>query len=240
MSKTIHPPIEYGHAARAILAETRPIEAGNPIEAVMHACGFPIGLPPSVRVHPNLPFTLGTDEVLGHHPAVVFPLSRGDGEIAAIEILYLSATGIAPVLSPWQIHWFSESSRDGTFFQLSDETPGVVGVVAGITDALAVWRMNECLTVCAVRNPDELAAFDWPDDTMHLDVYATAETEAAAHALAARAIHAGLTAAVLMPATPGASWFQELAFAGAIPCDDQSQAKADAARLDDNEDDERQ
>ncbi|CAH0354059.1 hypothetical protein [Aquabacterium sp. CECT 9606] len=240
MSKAIRPPIDYGHAARAILAETRPLEAGDPIEAVMHACGFPIGLPPTVRLHPRLPFTLGTNEVLGHHPAVVFPLSRGDGEIAAIEILYLGATGLAPVLEPWQTHWFSESISEGTFFQLSDETPGVVGVTVGITDAVAVLRINECLTVCAVQGCEGLEAFDWPGDTLHIDVYATDQTEAAGHALAARAIHAGLTAAVLMPATPGASWFQELAFAGAIPCDDQSQAKADAARLDDNHDDERQ
>lgn len=202
-----------------ILAETIPAQKGCAVERLIHISGFPLDIPPSVRIHPDLPFTLGTAEVLGRFEAVVLPFQLGNGQYVGLEVLYLHQGGIAPVLRPWQSHWVSEDCIEGAFFQVNSGAPDDVAVTVGISEALSIWQLCGDATVCAVSDSSDLAAFDWPDGTKHLRIYVNEKFEDAGRMLANRATQCGLAVELLSPVTPGATFFQEIAFADAVPCD---------------------
>ena len=209
-----------------ILSEAVPTRPGDLLHRFMERLGFDFELPPTIGMHPDLPYWLG-EECFGSYPCAVMPLQNSAGELVALQTVYLGPDGFAPVVVPVQTH-FAADMR-GAFFQVDRQSSPALAVGVGIGVPLAA-RTLVPLTVplCAVDTSDDLAAFDWPSGTSDITVLCDHNNEDQAATLASRAISAGLSARVLRPATRGATWVDEFVFRGAVPADEIAAAKSSA------------
>ncbi|RZI78669.1 MAG: hypothetical protein EOP38_27445 [Rubrivivax sp.] len=208
-----------------ILNGSEPARRGDLIHSLMERFGIFEAIPPSVRLHPRLPYVLG-NEVFGEHPAMVMPLRTGSGAYVGVNTIYLAPGGFAPVVMPNQLALLTE--YPGMFFQLDAEIGPVVAVAIGLGHALSVRALTPIkASMCVVRDREDLADFDWPDGTQELMVLCDDGSRDQAQTLIERARQAGIKAQACTPPTSGHSWLDEYLFHGAVPTDDIAAAKQD-------------
>lgn len=206
-----------------ILTDSQPAQPGDLIHALLRRVGIFETVPPSVRLHPRLPFFLG-DEAFGEYPAMVMPLRTGAGEHVGVNTIYLSADGLAPVVAPNQLNLLVE--YPGMFFALDGDVGPVVAVATGLGHALSARALMTIeASMCIVRDREDMADFDWPASTQELIVLCDDYTRDQAQTLIDRATEAGIKAQALTPPTQGATWLDEYLFQGAVPADEIAAAK---------------
>lgn len=206
-----------------ILTDSLPAQPGDLIHALLQRVGIFETVPPSVRLHPRLPYFLG-DEAFGVYPAMVMPLRTGSGEFVGVNTTYLAEGGLAPVVAPNQLNLLVEFP--GAFFALDGDIGPVVAVAAGLGSALSARALMPLqASMCVVGSREDLADFDWPQDTRELIVLCDDSNRDQAQTLIDRAAQAGLTVRAYMPPTQGARWLDEYLFKGAIPADEIAAAK---------------
>lgn len=206
-----------------ILTDSLPAQPGDLIHALLQRVGIFETVPPSVRLHPHLPYFIGDDQ-FGAHPAMVMPLRTGAGEYVGVSTVYLAEDGFAPVVSPNQLNLLVE--YPGMFFALDDEVGPVIAVATGLGHALSARALMPLdASMCIVRDREDMADFDWPQGTAELIVLCDDSTRDQAQTLIDRATQAGIKAQACTPPTQGASWLDEYLFKGAIPADEIAAAK---------------
>lgn len=204
---------------KSILDESAPARPGDVVHTYFARMGLDFVLPPSVRIHPSLNYTLGTRESLGQFPALVLPIQDAKGQYRAIELLYLDESGIAaPVINPRQAYWV-EDVEPGTFMTIQQPQDGACGVAAGFGEALAANYFTGA-PMYAVGSPEDLEAFQIPEGITHLLVFARSDCWAQAMALHARAEALGIVVDVIQPTLGYPNWISEFAFRGAVPIDE--------------------
>jgi len=190
--------------------------------------GLDFNLPPSVRVHPALNYSMGTMEFMGLFPALVLPKRDGAWRLRGVEMIYLQDDAKpAPVVDPYTAYWLDEP-EDGTFMALHEPVDGVYGVTKGLMSALAANHFTG-IPMCAVEEPKDLERFQIPDGVSVLVIFATEALMPQANALADRAEALGLRTRIVLPEMPTASWVHEFALRGAIPVDDIAAQRDDHA-----------
>lgn len=206
-----------------ILTDSMPAQPGDLIHALLRRVGIFETVPPSVRLHPRLPFFLG-DEAFGVYPAMVMPLRTGAGEHVGVNTIYLSADGLAPVVMPNQVNLLVE--YPGMFFALDGDVGPVVAVATGLGHALSARALMHIeASMCIVRDREDMADFDWPAGTKELIVLCDDYTRDQAQTLIDRATEAGIKAQAITPPTQGATWLDEYLFRAAVPADEIAAAK---------------
>lgn len=204
----------------AILRTSAPATKTNPVGKLFERMGLDFEIPPSVRFHPCLGYRLASEEILGAYPAMVLPLVDEAGAYRAVQLLYLTEEGAeAPVFHAGQILWFGPEEEPGVHALLEAPQQGLLGVAVGLGSALAAYSFTDT-PMAAVCTPQDLAAFQFPAAVERLLVFADAACLPEAERLKARVEETGRRAAVLLPATDGATWLAEFAFRGAIPVDE--------------------
>lgn len=187
--------------------------------------GLDFNLPPSVRVHPSLNYSMGTMEFMGLFPALVLPKRDGAWRLRGVEMIYLQGDAkLAPVVDPYTIYWLHDP-EDGTFMAVHEPVNGVYGVAKGLMSALAANHFTG-IPMCAVEEPKDLEHFQIPDGVTFLVIFATEALMPQATALANRAEAAGIATRIVLPETPTATWAHEFALRDAIPVDDIAERKA--------------
>lgn len=190
--------------------------------------GLDFNLPPSVRVHPALNYSMGTMEFMGLFPALVLPKRDGAWRLRGVEMIYLQDDAKpAPVVDPYTAYWLDEP-EDGTFMALHAPVDGVYGVTKGLMSALAANHFTG-IPMCAVEEPKDLERFQIPEGVSVLVIFATEALIPQANALADRAEALGLRTRIVLPEMPTASWVHEFALRGAIPVDDIAAQRDDHA-----------
>lgn len=203
------------HIARELLAQTTPARPGDVAHWLMEATRIGVAPPATMRVHHALPYLLG-GECFGHFPAILAPLQTGAGRTVGFEIIYVAPS--AGLVVPVQRHWVEEVR--GAFFQIDPVLGPAIGVGLAVDSVIAARLLLQLpVDLCAVVCPEDLAAFDWPEGTRELVIFASDSVQTQAEELAARALDAGIAAVIVKPPTPGATWYQELVFSGAVPAD---------------------
>lgn len=203
------------HIARELLAQTKPAQPGDIAYWLMDKARAGIEPPATMRVHDALPYTLG-DECFGRFPAILAPLQTGAGRMVGFEVIFVAPD--AGLVIPVQRHWVEEVA--GAFFQVDYALGPIIGVALGVDNAIAARAILQLpVDLCAVVTPEDLAAFDWPEGTEEIVVFASDGVMPQAQELEARARDAGIAAVIVKPSTPGATWHQEMLFAGAVPAD---------------------
>lgn len=206
-----------------ILTDSQPAEPGDLIHALLQRVGLFEVVPPSVRLHPRLPYFLG-DEAFGVYPAMVMPLRTGAGEYVGVNTIYLATDGFAPVITPNQMNLLVE--YPGMFFALDGDVGPVVAVATGLGHALSARALMTIeASMCIVRDREDMADFDWPVGTKELIVLCDDFTREQAQTLIERATQAGIKAQAITPPTQGATWLDEYLFWDAVPADEIAAAK---------------
>lgn len=203
-----------------ILRTSAPASKTNPVGRLFERMGLDFEIPACVRFHPCLGYRLATEEILGAYPAMVLPLVDGAGAYRAVQLLYLTEDGAeAPIFHAGQILWFGPTEEPGVHALLEAPQQGLLGVAVGLGSALAAYSFTDT-PIAAVCSAQDLFAFQIPAAVERLLIFADATCLTEAESLKARVEETGKRAAVLLPATEGASWLAEFAFRGAIPVDD--------------------
>lgn len=204
----------------AILRTSEPASKLNAVGKMFERLGLDFEIPALIRLHPCLGYRLGTDEVLGTYPAMVAPLVDGSGEYRAVQLLYVTEEGsIAPVIYPDQIMWFGPEEERGVQVLLEAPQQGLLGVAVGLGNALAAYNFTDT-PMAAVCSAYDLAGFQVPPAVERLLIFADATCLDEAETLKESVESSGRRAAVVLPATEGASWLAEFAMRGAVPVDD--------------------
>jgi putative DNA primase/helicase len=202
----------------ALWAETVPVTDGDPVSLYLRRRGLAGLVPEHLRLHPSLTYWDGGDR--GRWPAMVAPLIRPDGLVLALHRTYLTPDGSkAPVPTVKKLTG-AAGPLAGACIPLHAPQHGVIGIAEGIETAQAAHLASGLPTVAAYC-AGNLAAYTWPPGVNRIVVFADADPAgaAAAQALKARAIRAGLSVAVMTPAMPGADWCDVWAQRGAVTVD---------------------
>jgi len=189
----------------ALWANTMPVSDGDPVSRYLRRRGLAGPVPEHLRLHPRLTYWDGGDR--GTWPAMIAPLIRPDGVVLALHRTYLTADGNkAPVPNVKKLTG-AAGLLAGACIPLHDPQHGVIGIAEGIETAQAAHLASGLPTVAAYC-AGNLAAYTWPPGVRRIVVFADADPAgaAAAQSLRARAIRAGLSAAVMTPTSPGADW----------------------------------
>ncbi len=192
----------------ALWAKTLPVTDGDPVSLYLRRRGLAGPVPAQLRLHPRLTYWDGLDGGdRGAWPAMIAPLIRPDGVALALHRTYLTADGHkAPVPTVKKLT-AAAGPLAGACIPLHHPQQGVIGIAEGIETAQAVHLASGLPTVAAYC-AGNLAAYTWPPGVKRILVFADADPAgaAAAHRLKTRAMRAGLSVAVVAPATPGADW----------------------------------
>lgn len=219
-------------AVRVILSQTTPPRDGDAAYLLFQRYGLDFDLPPSVRVHPAMAYRLGTNEALGHFPALVLPVQNKQGTYRGVELAFLSPDGsVAPVVDARQQFWLDEV-EEGCFYAV-DEPEAVYGVAVGLCDALAA-RYFTSVPVCAVLSANDLTALQIPSAVQALVIFSDATTSTEARLLQTRCEALGIRSQVMEPPTPHGTWLMEFAMRGAIPIDEVAESRAALDRTNDD------
>jgi phage/plasmid primase-like uncharacterized protein len=189
----------------ALWAKTVPVTDGDPVSLYLRRRGLAGPVPKHLHLHPRLTYWDGGDR--GAWPAMIAPLIRLDGVVVALHRTYLSADGSkAPVPIVKKLTG-AAGPLAGASIPLHDPQQGVIGIAEGIETAQAAHLASGLPTVAAYC-AGNLAAYIWPSGVRRIVVFADADPAgaAAAQSLKARAMRAGLSAAVMTPTSPGADW----------------------------------
>ncbi|MBI4291285.1 MAG: toprim domain-containing protein [Betaproteobacteria bacterium] len=195
-----------GQRIAVLWPQCLPAVAGDPVALYLERRGLAGPVPASLRLHPRLGYWHDGDK-LGTYPAMVAPLTAPDGHIVALHRTYLTPDGHkAPVPKVKKLTG-AAGTLAGACIRLHDQADGMIGIAEGIETAQAVWRASGVPTVAAYC-AGNLAAYVWAAGVRRIVVFADADPVGAdaAQALKARALRAGLHAAVMMPASPGLDW----------------------------------
>ncbi len=189
----------------ALWANTLPVSDGDPVSLYLRRRGLAGPVPKHLRLHPRLTYWDGGDR--GAWPAMIAPLIRPEGVVLALHRTYLTADGSkAPVPAVKKLTG-AAGPLAGACIPLHAPQHGVIGIAEGIETAQAAHLASGLPTVAAYC-AGNLAAYTWPPGVRRIVVFADADPAgaAAAQSLKARAMHAGLSVAVMTPTTPGADW----------------------------------
>lgn len=189
----------------ALWAKTVLATDGDPVSLYLRRRGLAGPVPAHLRLHPRLTYWDGGAR--GTWPAMIAPLIRPDGVVLALHRTYLTADGSkAPVPTAKKLTG-AAGPLAGACIPLHDPQRGVIGIAEGIETAQAAHLASGLPTVAAYC-AGNVAAYTWPPGVRRIVVFADADPAgaAAAQSLKARAIRAGLSVAVMTPATPGADW----------------------------------
>lgn len=194
-----------------------PLVPGDPCTLYLKRRGFGgvWPLPAVLRLHRALPYW-HEGETLGSFAAMVAPVVAPDGRVVALHRTYLAADGRkADVPSPKKLTRAAGPTA-GACIPLHRPAQACIGIAEGIETALAAWCAGAVPTVAAYCAAN-LAAWQWPAGVRRLVVFADADRagRAAADALRARAVAAGLFCEVLVPSEDGADWCDMWAARGA-------------------------
>lgn len=200
-------------------------------EECLRSFGLDLKLPESIRLHPELDFTLGSNESFGKYPAIVMPVFSGTFQLRAVELLFVTHDAqIAPVVAPHQVAWIDEPDM-GCFSFIHGPVGGHWAVAVGMVEALCASEILG-LPFAAVASPNDLAAFQIPNGITQLDICASQTCMEEAAVLKARCEARGIACFVMAPPTGNATWQDEFAFRGAVPIDEiaeQAQNQQDSA-----------
>ena len=163
-------------------------------------------LPECLRLHRALPYWHGRDK-LGTFPAMVAPVVAPDGRMVALHRTYLAGDGRKADVPEVKKLSGAAESLSGACIPLFKPARGVIGIAEGIETALAA-RCASTLPTVAGYSASNLAAWQWPAGVQRVAIFADHDRAGreAADTLRARALTAGLRAAVLTPTTEGADW----------------------------------
>lgn len=189
----------------ALRVKTVRVTEGDPVSLYLRRRGLVGPVPEHLRLHPLL--TYWDDGDRGTYPAMIAPLIRHDGVVLALHRTYLTADGRkAPVPTVKKLTG-AAGPLAGACIPLHDPQDGVIGIAEGIETAQAAHLASGLPTVAAYC-AGNLATYIWPPGVSRIVVFADADPAgaAAAQSLKARAMHAGLSVAVMTPTTPGADW----------------------------------
>lgn len=199
----------------ALWANTVPVTDGDPVSLYLRRRGLAGPTPEHVRLHARLAYWDGG--MRSTWAAMVAPLIRADGLVLALHRTYLTTDGCkAPVPTVKKLTG-AAGSLAGACIPLHDAQQGVIGIAEGIETAQAAHLASGLPTVAAYC-AGNLAAYIWPAGVKRIVVFADADPAgaAAAQSLKARALRAGLSAAVMTPSMPGADWCDVWAQRGAV------------------------
>ena len=202
---------QWGENAQRIdrlRAECRPLIPGDPVTLYLKGRGFGgvWPLPGVLRMHRALPYWDGETK-LGTYPAMVAPLTSPEGKLVALHRTYLCADGRKADVPTVKKLTGAAGPLAGACIPLHDPQHGVIGIAEGIETAQAAHLASGLPTVAAYC-AGNLAAYTWPAGVRRIVVFADADPAGAAAAqnLKARAVHAGVSVAVMTPTTPAADW----------------------------------
>lgn len=205
-------------AVRLVLSHTTEPKKDGPIYRMFRRLGLDFDLPPTLRMHPSFPYSLGTDEVFGRFPAMVLPFQDGRGVFLGLELCFMSPDGrYAPVFDPRMQFWLAEVVPGA--FHAIDPPQGDYGVAVGYANALAAHYFTG-VPMCAVNSASDLATFDVPPLVHTLTVFGDDTCTEASRQLKARCDARGVCVQIMEPPTPHSNWLTEFTFRGAIPVDD--------------------
>ncbi len=163
-------------------------------------------LPSVLRFHAALPYWHDGAQ-LGTFPALVAPIVGRDGSMVALHRTFLTTDGRkADVPSPKKLTGAAGPTA-GACVPLFAPVRGCMGIAEGIETALAACYASQVPTVAAYCAAG-VAAWQWPAGLRQLMIFADADRvgQAAAGALHARAVAAGLHCDVHTPSDDGADW----------------------------------
>lgn len=193
-------------------AECVPLVPGDPVTLYLKGRGlggvWP--LPELLRLHRALPYWHGADK-LGTFPAMVAPIVTPDGRTVALHRTYLTRDGRKAEVPTVKKLTGAAGLLGGACIPLLPRArPRVLqtlGIAEGIETALAAWCASDVPTMAAYC-AGNLAAWRWPAGLQRLVIFADADKAGrdSADTLRARALGAGLRAAVLTPSDDGADW----------------------------------
>jgi putative DNA primase/helicase len=197
-------------------ALTRVWRDGRPLDGADEACrylagrGLVLDLPISaLRCHPGLTYRDGAD-VLGRFPALLALVTGPDGRRVTLHRTYLKDGCKAPVPSPRKL--MPGKPIKGAAIRLHP-AGDVLGVAEGIETALAARQLLS-MPVWSCVSAAGIESFVPPESVRKLIVFGDNDTsgtgQAAAWALAKRAIATGIDVEVRIPERMGADWADEV------------------------------
>lgn len=205
-------------AVRLVLSQTVEPQKDGPIYRMFQRMGLDFDLPATLRMHPSFAYSMGTEEELGRHPAMVLPYQDGRGVFVGVELCFLSPDGrFAPVVEPRMQYWLNEAVPGA--FHAIDPPQGEYGVAVGYANALAAHHFTGA-PMCAVDSANDLAALDVPAVVHSLTIFGDDTCTEASRQLKARCEARGIRVQIMEPPTPHSTWLIEFTFRGAIPVDD--------------------
>lgn len=201
-----------------VWAQCVPLVPGDPVTRYLRHRGFGgvWQLPGVLRLHRGLPYWEGSREV-GVFPAMVAAVTAPDGRVVALHRTYLTHDGRKAEVPTVKKLTGAAGRLAGACIALHKPARGVLGIAEGIETALAAWCASGVPTVAAYC-AGNLAAWHWPGNVQRLVIFADADKAGreAADTLRARALHGGLRAEVLTPATEGTDWCDVWAARGPV------------------------
>ena len=202
-----------------VWAQCVPLTPGDP--AVLYLRRRGMGgvwpLPECLRLHHALPYWNGANK-LGTFPAMVATVLAPGGRMVALHRTYLTGDGRKANVPEVKKLSGASGSLSGAGIRLHKPRCGVIGIAEGIETALAA-RCASTLPTVAAYCAGNLAAWQWPAGVQRLVIFADHDRAGreAADTLRARALAAGLRAAVLTPTTEGADWADVWTARGEVP-----------------------
>lgn len=166
-------------------------------------------LPAALRFVPSLSYWHDGAEI-GRFPAMLAAITNHAGKLVALHRTWLTRDGRkAEVPGPVKklTRTCGPLAGAGIALWTAPDDRGVIGVAEGVETALAAHYGGR-MPVCAAYSAGALYAWQWPEGTRHIVIWADHDEAGAdaANKLRARAQAAGLTVTTKTPNEPGKDW----------------------------------